>query len=410
MPGMGLRMNREVTAAILERLGKPWSLVRSVPDRPGHDVRYAMDGAKLAALGWQPHRDHSSAASTKRSSGSVPTRRGGARRSRATGRPTTNASTGGGWLSRWRRDRRVARWPADRGDRCAGPAGPGTHAGTAVRPVAGQSPGAGPTTTWTTPPPRPGCMRRDLPRMIIHARRGPTSTAVRGSPSWRSGAMPMRPGSWPAQRAPRHIPLVLVSTNEVFDGERTDGQGYAEGDEVRPANPYGASKLAGERAALAAYADAGAQEKLWIVRSAWLFGPPGADFPAKILAAADRLPADHPLRVVTDEVGLAHLHARPGRRHPGPRRTCPRGRLPPGRARRCVALRRRAGGAGALPSRPLARADQQPRVLAGIEPPAVGRPRFRSRRRTRRPATALARGPGRVPLSAVLSERSRQFA
>jgi dTDP-glucose 4,6-dehydratase len=54
VPGMGLRMNRDVTAKILELLGKPWSLVRSVPDRPGHDLRYAMDGSKLAALGWRP--------------------------------------------------------------------------------------------------------------------------------------------------------------------------------------------------------------------------------------------------------------------------------------------------------------------------------------------------------------------
>jgi len=52
--GIGLHMNRDVTRAILDRLGKPWSLVRSVPDRPGHDIRYAMDGSKLAALGWRP--------------------------------------------------------------------------------------------------------------------------------------------------------------------------------------------------------------------------------------------------------------------------------------------------------------------------------------------------------------------
>jgi dTDP-glucose 4,6-dehydratase len=45
--------NRDVVAALLERLGKPWSLVRSVPDRPGHDRRYALDGSKLAALGWK---------------------------------------------------------------------------------------------------------------------------------------------------------------------------------------------------------------------------------------------------------------------------------------------------------------------------------------------------------------------
>ena len=48
------RTNRDVVAALLRRLGKPWSLVRSVEDRPGHDRRYAMDGARLAALGWQP--------------------------------------------------------------------------------------------------------------------------------------------------------------------------------------------------------------------------------------------------------------------------------------------------------------------------------------------------------------------
>jgi dTDP-glucose 4,6-dehydratase len=46
--------NRDTVALLLERLGKPWSLVRHVEDRPGHDRRYAMDGSKLAALGWQP--------------------------------------------------------------------------------------------------------------------------------------------------------------------------------------------------------------------------------------------------------------------------------------------------------------------------------------------------------------------
>jgi dTDP-glucose 4,6-dehydratase len=48
------RANREVVAALLDRLGKPWSLVREVEDRPGHDRRYAMEGAKLTALGWRP--------------------------------------------------------------------------------------------------------------------------------------------------------------------------------------------------------------------------------------------------------------------------------------------------------------------------------------------------------------------
>jgi dTDP-glucose 4,6-dehydratase len=53
IPGSAEMTNRDVVKALLDRLGKPWSLVRSVPDRPGHDRRYALDGSKLAALGWQ---------------------------------------------------------------------------------------------------------------------------------------------------------------------------------------------------------------------------------------------------------------------------------------------------------------------------------------------------------------------
>jgi len=53
VPGSAEMANREVIAALLGRLGKPWSLVRTVPDRPGHDRRYALDGSKLAAIGWR---------------------------------------------------------------------------------------------------------------------------------------------------------------------------------------------------------------------------------------------------------------------------------------------------------------------------------------------------------------------
>lgn len=46
--------NLELTRTILELLGKPMSLVRRVPDRPGHDRRYSIDCSKLRDLGWQP--------------------------------------------------------------------------------------------------------------------------------------------------------------------------------------------------------------------------------------------------------------------------------------------------------------------------------------------------------------------
>src|SRR5437762_5109729 len=99
------------------------------------------------------------------------------------------------------------------------------------------------------------------------------------------------------------IDLIAVSTNEVFDGRRTDGRGYAADDPANPINAYGVSKLAGERAARIAFEQTdGAQ--LGIVRTAWLYGPPGNDFPSKILAAAERArAAGTPLKVVSDEIG-----------------------------------------------------------------------------------------------------------
>ena len=90
--------------------------------------------------------------------------------------------------------------------------------------------------------------------------------------------------------------IVQVSTNEVFDG--TLDRPYTEDDEPNPINPYGASKLAGERAVAAANA------RHLIVRTAWLYGPRGSNFPTKIRAAAKRArAAGEPLRVVDDEWG-----------------------------------------------------------------------------------------------------------
>jgi dTDP-4-dehydrorhamnose reductase len=104
--------------------------------------------------------------------------------------------------------------------------------------------------------------------------------------------------------ARRGIDLVFISTNEVFDGRRTDGIGYAPGDARNPINPYGAAKAAGELLAIAAFEADGARGRLGIVRTSWLHGPPGGDFPAKIVAAALRArDAGTSLQVVADEIG-----------------------------------------------------------------------------------------------------------
>lgn len=53
--GHNEKTNLEVVKTILKQLGKPESLITFVTDRPGHDMRYAIDPAKIhRELGWLP--------------------------------------------------------------------------------------------------------------------------------------------------------------------------------------------------------------------------------------------------------------------------------------------------------------------------------------------------------------------
>jgi len=53
--GNNERTNLQVVKMILKELGKPEALIKHVEDRPGHDLRYAIDPAKMKkTLFWEP--------------------------------------------------------------------------------------------------------------------------------------------------------------------------------------------------------------------------------------------------------------------------------------------------------------------------------------------------------------------
>ena len=147
---------------------------------------------------------------------------------------------------------------------------------------------------------------RDRPEVVVHCAAWTDVDGCAREPQLALRRNGEATGILARATAERAIDLLVVSTNEVFDGRRTDGLGYGPDDLAAPINPYGASKFAGEQAARAAYAGVmgAGGPALGIVRTAWLYGPPGNDFPSKILAAAERTAASgEPLRLVADEIG-----------------------------------------------------------------------------------------------------------
>ena len=59
--GHNEKTNLEVVETILNALNKPKSLIKFVTDRPGHDLRYAIDPEKITKeLGWEPEYDFDS--------------------------------------------------------------------------------------------------------------------------------------------------------------------------------------------------------------------------------------------------------------------------------------------------------------------------------------------------------------
>ena len=91
------------------------------------------------------------------------------------------------------------------------------------------------------------------------------------------------------------VPLCQISTDFVFGAEPPPGgRGWRESDSPSPRGVYATTKREGEIACL----EAGGP--LYLVRTSWLYGNSGPNFPLAILRAGLR---DAPLQVVSDQVG-----------------------------------------------------------------------------------------------------------
>jgi dTDP-4-dehydrorhamnose reductase len=100
------------------------------------------------------------------------------------------------------------------------------------------------------------------------------------------------PGLLAARCALLGVPLIHLSSDQVFDGKKQAP--YTEDDPVNPINVYGASKAAGEEAVRRA------QDAHIILRTSWVFATHGPNFVRAMLDVAD---STDRVRVVDDQFG-----------------------------------------------------------------------------------------------------------
>jgi len=90
--------------------------------------------------------------------------------------------------------------------------------------------------------------------------------------------------------------LIHISTDYVFDGSREVPNPYVEDDEPAPVSCYGQTKREGERVVQEV------TERCLIVRTAWVYGIAGRNFPKTILRLALKDPGRE-IKIVNDQFG-----------------------------------------------------------------------------------------------------------
>ena len=130
------------------------------------------------------------------------------------------------------------------------------------------------------------------PALVVNAAAWTAVDAAETDPDGAMRANRDGPARLSALCARAGIPLIHISTDYVFDGDK--GAPYVETDPTNPTGVYGATKLAGERAVLAAC------PRAIVIRTAWVYSATGKNFVRTMLSLGKT--RDH-LRVVADQRG-----------------------------------------------------------------------------------------------------------
>ena len=130
------------------------------------------------------------------------------------------------------------------------------------------------------------------PGFVVNAAAWTAVDAAEDDPAGAARANRDGPAQLAALCAGAGIPLIHVSTDYVFDGDK--GAPYVEADPTSPTGVYGATKLEGERAVLAAW------PRATVLRTSWVYSATGKNFVRTMLGAARKTGR---LRVVADQQG-----------------------------------------------------------------------------------------------------------
>ncbi len=134
--------------------------------------------------------------------------------------------------------------------------------------------------------------RRVQPDVIVSAAAYTDVDRADSEPELAHAINARAPGLIAGAAAALDVPLIHLSTDYVFDGQKAEP--WLETDAPAPLNVYGTTKLAGEHAALSN------AENCAVLRVAWVYSPYGSNFVKTMLRLAA---TNDSIRVVADQHG-----------------------------------------------------------------------------------------------------------